>query len=470
MQKVENNILKNLKAVYFIGIGGIGMSALAEYFIKQSIYTAGYDKTPSGITEKLQSEGSDIHFTDNVNIIPKKITNQAKENVLIIYTPAIPENHSELNFFVKNNFTVLKRSEVLGIITENSDNVIAVAGTHGKTSVSTITAHIFKFAEKNITAFLGGISKNYNSNYIFSEYSEKTNYAICEADEYDRSFLKLFPETAIITAVDADHLDIYNDINDIKKTFEQFVNQINKKGKLIIKSNLNLNKDVFPENVFTYSINEKADYFVDDIRENENLSLFNLHCPSGIIKDVIINIPGRVNIENSLAAAALADVSGISLKDIKEALNTWQGVKRRFEYHINTSDLVYIDDYAHHPEELKAFITSVRNIYPDKKLIGIFQPHLYSRTRDFAKGFAQSLSLCDKIILTDIYPAREEAIPGISSEIIFDKISIKDKIICKKEKLLNYIKKEKNAVYMTMGAGDIYRYVHKIKNLLNNNE
>ena len=470
MIKKKNDILNNIKAVYFIGTGGIGMSALAEYFIRQGIYTAGYDKTPSVITDNLQKNGAEIHFDDDINLIPEKILNENKENVLIVYTPAVPDNHTELTYFKTNNYNVFKRSAILGYITGNSEKLIAVAGTHGKTSVSTIVAHIFKSAGKDITAFLGGISKNYNSNLIFSGKKVTSEFAVSEADEYDRSFLKLFPHTALITAIDADHLDIYKDINDIRETFEKFVNQIDKKGNLLIKANLKINDNVKPENVYTYSVNEKADYFVNNIREKTNLSTFDLHCPKGVIKDVILSVPGRLNIENALAAAAIADIYGISHNNVKKALKSWTGVKRRFDFHINTPGLVYIDDYAHHPEELRTFINSVKKIYPEKKLICIFQPHLYSRTRDFASEFAESLSLCDKVILTDIYPAREKPIPGITSEIIFKEISIKEKILCKKEDIIQHLDIKKNVVYMTTGAGDIDGYVEKIKKHLSENE
>ncbi len=465
----EKNILNNIKAVYFIGIGGIGMSALAAYFLKSGIFTAGYDRMPSKITQNLQDDGANIHFSDAVNLIPNEITFGEKETVLIVYTPAIPKTHSELQFFTDHNYKVLKRSEILGMLTSRS-KVLAVAGTHGKTSVSTIIAHIFKHSGSAVNAFLGGISKNYNSNLILSDRPKNAEYAVTEADEYDRSFLKLFPFTALITAIDEDHLDIYKDINDIRNTFEQFVNQINKNGNLILKKSLNIKSTVLPKHVFTYALDSKSDYYAEQIKSNTVQSQFNIVTPKGIIKDIVFNIPGNLNIENTIAAAALADIHGISHQEIKEALASWQGVKRRFEYIINTPDMVYIDDYAHHPEELKAFIGSVRKLYPEKILTGIFQPHLYSRTRDFADAFARSLSLCDKIILTDIYPAREKPIEGVSSKIIFDKIECKEKILTVKEDLLKHIKIENNTVYMTMGAGDIDRYADKIKNKLLRNE
>ena len=465
----KNDILNKITAVYFIGAGGIGMSALAEYCLKSGIFTAGYDKTPSKITEQLQKEGADIHFEDNIDLIPHKIISSNKEDVLIVYTPAIPENHSELSYFKAENYTVLKRAELLGIVSSQS-KLIAVAGTHGKTSVSTIIAHIFKNSGKNMNAFLGGISKNYDSNLIFSGNPKNTEFSIAEADEYDRSFLKLFPLTAVITAIDEDHLDIYKDINDIKNTFEQFVNQIDKNGYLIVKNTLQLNQNVLPKNVFSYSLNSKSDYFAENIKSDTTQSRFDIHTPEGIIKNVMLAVPGNLNIENAIAAAAVADIHKIPHTEIKKALHSWSGVKRRFDYIINTPDIVYIDDYAHHPKELKSFISSVRKLYPQKTLIGIFQPHLYSRTRDFADGFARSLSLCDEIILTDIYPARENPIKGVSSKLIFDKIDCKTKILIKKEDLLKHIEIKNNTVYMTVGAGDIDRYVEKIKNRLTKND
>jgi len=465
----NNDILNRIEAVYFIGIGGIGMSALAAYFLKSGIFTAGYDRVSSRITETLQNEGANIHFSDNVNLIPKRILNVKKENVIIVYTPAIPETHSELKFFNNKNYQILKRADVLGIVASHS-KVLAVAGTHGKTSVSTVLAHIFKQSGKDVNAFLGGISKNYDSNLIMSNIPKNAEFAVAEADEFDRSFLKLFPFSAVITAIDEDHLDIFEDINDIKRTFEQFVNQIDKKGNLIIKKSLILNRNVLPEHVFTYHLNEKSDYYAENIKTDKHKSQFDIVTPGGLIKDVVINIPGNLNVENTVAAAALADIHNISHQKIKDALYSWQGVKRRFEYIINTPEIVYIDDYAHHPEELKSFIRSVRKLYPKKTLIGIFQPHLYTRTRDFADEFANSLSLCDEVILLDIYPAREKPIKGISSEIIFDKIDCKAKIQIPKDDILKHLKVNNNTVYMTMGAGDIDLFVEKIKNRLLKNE
>ncbi len=469
MANKNTDVLKKIKAVYFIGIGGIGMSAIALFFKKSGVFTAGYDRTKTIITEKLIKNKIPVHFKDDTRQIPKEVISEDKNNVIIVYTPAVAQSHSELKFFKSKKYTVLKRAEILGIIT-SQNKVIAVAGTHGKTSVSTVISHIFKTAEKNFNAFLGGISKNYDSNLILSEKPDISEYAVVEADEYDRSFLNLSPYTAIITAVDEDHLDIYKNIEDIKHTFEQFISQTSKNGNLLIKKDVKLSKNIFPENTFTYSLDVKCDYYAENIQINTRKSTFDIITPNGKIENAVLNIPGKLNIENAVAAAAVADIHKIPFDKIKDGLSSWQGVKRRFDYIINTDDLVYIDDYAHHPEELSAFINSVKNIYPDKKTIIVFQPHLYSRTRDFADEFAESLSLCDEIVLTDIYPAREAPLKGVSSKLIFDKINSGKKILIKKEEVLNNLKKEKNTVYMTTGAGDIDVLVNKIKELLLKNE
>ncbi|MCF6365756.1 MAG: UDP-N-acetylmuramate--L-alanine ligase [Bacteroidales bacterium] len=465
MSKKKNDILKSIKATYFIGIGGIGMSSLARYFNQTGIETSGYDKTQSNITDNLIKEGINIHFEDAVNLINKKIKSLKKEEVLIVYTPAIPKNHSELNWFINEGYEIKKRSEILGLIT-NQYKTVAVAGTHGKTSVSTIIAHIFKQSAVNFNAFLGGISKNYNSNLILSKTPNKAEYAVTEADEFDRSFLSLHPWCGIITSVDEDHLDIYEDINDLKKTFGKFTSQIHKCGYLIIKKGVEIEKANFPVNVFSYSLNEKADYYAENIKTNANKSTFDLVCPGKTIKDVTIQIPGNLNIENAVAAISVADIQGVSENNIRKALMSWTGVKRRFEYIVNTPEIIYIDDYAHHPEELKSFINSIRGIYKEKHITGIFQPHLFTRTRDFAEEFAQSLSLLDELILLEIYPAREKSIPGVTSKLIFDKVNLKNKKLIKKEELLETIKNKKPEILLTIGAGDIDRFVDPIKKTL----
>ncbi|NPA68434.1 MAG: UDP-N-acetylmuramate--L-alanine ligase [Chlorobi bacterium] len=461
----KNDILKNLKAVYFIGIGGIGMSALALLFREYGFTVAGYDKTPSRITDKLQEKGISVHFDDNPDLIPEKILSEIPEYVLTVFTPAIPENHSELNYFKKHGYTILKRAEVLGIISSGKKTA-AVAGTHGKTSVSVVIAHIFKYARKNMNAVLGGISKNYDSNLILSTNPRNAEFIVTEADEYDRSFLYLNPHTAVITSVDEDHLDIYRNYEDIKQTFEQFISKINENGNLLIKKNLNLKTSFFKGRIFTYSFNEEADYYPVNIKTGTLKSRFDIITPGKKISDITINIPGKINIENVVAAAAVADIYGIKHTQIKNALETWSGVKRRFEYIVNKPDSVYIDDYAHHPEELSAFIASVKDIFPDKQIVIFFQPHLYSRTRDFANDFAKSLNICDEVFITEIYPAREKPLPGVSSKIIFDKLTCNKKHLIKKEDIPKYVKKRKNTVYLTTGAGDIDRCTNKIKEIL----
>ncbi len=464
--QTKNNISKNTKLAYFIGIGGIGMSALARYYNSIGVKTYGYDKTPSKITNNLENEGIKIHFEDDITFIKAQLNKLEKEEVIIVYTPAIPNKHSELQWFIKNKYNILKRAKVLGLITNNF-KTSAVAGTHGKTSVSTIIAHIFKYTNQDFNAFLGGISKNYNSNLILNSKPSKAVYAVTEADEYDRSFLQLFPHSAVITSIDEDHLDIYKDINDLKATFGEFANQINKDGFLVIKKGVEIKETNLPKNTYTYALKEKADFYAQNITNTANKSTFDVVTPKEIIKNVEINIPGNLNVENVVAATAIATLHNIDNEQIKEALKTWQGVKRRFEYVINTKDVIYIDDYAHHPEELKSFLTSIKNIYKDKHITGIFQPHLFTRTRDFAEEFAKSLNLLDSLYLLDIYPAREEPIKGISSELIFNKLSIKNKEIISKESILQKIKDNKFEILLTIGAGDIDRLVDPIKEIIN---
>ncbi len=454
-------LISNIRFFYFIGIGGIGMSAIARYFKVSNKFVAGYDKYESNLTSKLINEGIIIHFEDDINFIPKEIKNSNKSEILIIYTPAVPESNSELNFFIKNGFNVKKRAEVLGLISNNY-KTIAVAGTHGKTSVSTIIAYIFERAGLNMNAILGGISKNYNSNLVISNNVQDAEYLVTEADEFDRSFLHLHTHTAIVTAIDEDHLDIYKDINDLKQTFNKFINQIYKNGNFLIKKGVHINKNNLPKNYFTYSGNEEADFFAKNIISENEKSIFDLKMPIGEIKNIELKLPGRINIENAVAAISVAVLHNISQKHIKQALATWTGVKRRFDYMLRTDKITYIDDYAHHPEEVYALISSVKEMYPKKKITGIFQPHLYTRTRDFADGFAENLSLLDELILLDIYPAREKPIKGISSGLIFEKVKIKNKILCHKDKLIEVIKNKKIEILLTIGAGDIGKLTNDI--------
>ncbi len=449
---------KEIQNIYLVGIGGIGMSALARYFVSQGKSVAGYDRTETELTKELIAEGMDIHFEDNSKLIPSFYFN--KEQTLIIYTPAIPSGHNELNYFRENGFLVKKRSEVLGILTENYFT-IAVAGTHGKTTTSSIVAHILNNAEGGCTAFLGGITVNYNSNLLLSLGSNKI---VVEADEYDRSFLTLNPDVAIVTSTDPDHLDIYGTKENMEKNYHEFVSKIKETGTLIYKSGLSFGET--DKKSYTYSLKGKSDFGIENLTVENGEYRFDIISPIEKIENIKFGFPGMHNVENALAAAAAAQVSGIDKDVIIKSLATYKGVKRRFEYQIKTSDLVFIDDYAHHPRELTACISSVKALYPDKKITGIFQPHLFSRTRDFADGFAKSLDLLDEVILLEIYPARELPIDGVDSKMLLDKISIKNKSLLSKNDVLKAIEEKKPEVLLTLGAGDIDKLVEPIKKKL----
>ncbi len=448
------------KSIYFIGIGGIGMSNLARYFISKGLSVGGYDRTRTPLCEALESEGSQIHYEDNIDAIPSDFLN--KETTLIVYTPAIPNTHSELNYFKNNDFTLMKRAQVLGEITK-SGKAICVSGTHGKTTVSSMTAHLLRQSQIDCNAFLGGILKNYNNNLLLSE---KSDIMVAEADEYDRSFHWLTPWIAIITSVAPDHLDIYGTEKAYNESFEIFTSLIREKGFLIIKKGVPItprcNSSV---KIFTYSETE-GDFHAQNIRIGNGEIVFDFVSPETTIKDLHLGVPVKINIENSVAAIAAATLCGVKDEEIKSAIQSFAGAKRRFDFQIKTDDLVFIDDYAHHPQELSASIGSVRMLYPDKKVTGIFQPHLYTRTRDFADEFAASLSMLDDVILLDIYPAREEPIEGVTSEIIFDKITSSEKKLIPKSELLNYLENKETEVLVTIGAGDIDAMVPKIKDLL----
>lgn len=454
--------ISGIKHIYFIGIGGIGMSAIARYFNSMEYTVAGYDRTITRLTETLETEGMHIHYNDSIELVPDNFKDPS--NTLIIYTPAIPKNHAELNWFKENKFIIKKRAEVLGLIIKDKAGV-AVAGTHGKTTVSSMIATIFNKSEKGCSAFLGGITKNFKSNYLIDKSS---NYVVVEADEFDRSFLHLYPENAVITAIDPDHLDIYEDKDDLVNTFHLFINQIQSGGKLIHKAGLPLDIKRLDIQAFTYHLtDQKADFHIHQIALCSNSQyLFSVSTPFGIIENLTVAQQGLVNVENSLAAIAVAMLNKIEPAVIREALNSFEGIWRRFDTQINKPGMVFIDDYAHHPEELKATILSVRDLYKGKKITGIFQPHLFTRTRDFADGFAESLSLLDEVILTDIYPAREEPIPGVSSEIIFNKINTKYKTLCEKPGIIAALEKNKHEVVLTLGAGDIDKEVENVKNYL----
>lgn len=455
---------KGYKNIYFIGIGGIGMSNLARYFLLKGANVGGYDRTESELTGTLTKEGALVHYEDNPLLIPAEFKDKA--DTLIVYTPAVPATHRELNYFRDNGFTVAKRAQLLGEITKLSD-AICVAGTHGKTTVSSMIAHLFKQSHIDCNAFLGGILKNYNSNLLLSE---KSNFTVVEADEYDRSFHSLQPHIAIITSADPDHLDIYGTEEAYKESFEKFTSLVRPNGHLILKMDAELTPKV-NDSVKVWSYSEtKGDFHAENIRIGNGEILFDFVSPKNTIKDVSLGVPVKINIENGIAAMAAAELSGATPEEIKEAMGSFMGVKRRFEFHLKNKNIVFIDDYAHHPEELKAAIVSIKALYPDKKLTAIFQPHLYSRTRDFAIEFAESLSLADDIILLDIYPAREEPIEGVSSQVIFDKITSPNRQLIIKSELLDLIMKKQPEMVVTFGAGDIDRMVPNIKEILSKNK
>lgn len=444
------------KNVYFIGIGGIGMSAIARYFKFKGLNVSGYDKTESELTDTLQKQGIDVHYEDNVDFIPKDV-----ENTLVVYTPAIPHDMGELVYVQEHGYKVLKRSKILGEITDG-ERCLAVAGTHGKTTTSTLTAHILTESCGGCSAFLGGISKNYGTNLLMSH----SNAVVAEADEFDRSFLQLHPEIAVITAIDADHLDIYGDISHVLEAFKAFASQVH--GTVITKLGLDITAEDTKAKILRYHYNDsRADFYSRNPRpDNLGYFSFDLVYPGGVIENVKCGTPGWVNVENSVAAAAICLTYGVNPEAIRHAIGTFQGVKRRLDIHLNTEKISYIDDYAHHPKELATAISSMRDIFPGRKLTAIFQPHLYTRTRDFAEGFAEALSKVDKLILLDIYPAREEPIPGVTSEIIYDKVTAPEKVLLKKEELMGYLEKEPVDVLVTFGAGNIDRFIEPIEDML----
>ncbi|MBE7442952.1 MAG: UDP-N-acetylmuramate--L-alanine ligase [Flavobacteriales bacterium] len=448
--------LKEVSSVYFLGIGGIGMSALARYFISSGCKVAGYDKTKTALTQTLEKEGMIVHYEEKIDAIPIEIK-ENKTNALVIYTPAIPKDNIEYQFFINNNIRLYKRAEVLGLITQNYFT-IAVAGTHGKTTTSSIVAHVLNECGVDCIAFLGGISLNFNSNLLLNN-NAKT--VVVEADEFDRSFLTLSPNIAIVTSIDADHLDIYGDKEEMHKSYQDFVNKIDEKGVLITKPSIK--EKLKFKNTTTYDLNFLADYLPSEVKV-ENGSYF-LTINNDKIK---LGFPGIHNVENALGAYVVAKKLNLDSIKIIKALESYAGVKRRFEYHVKSPNLVYIDDYAHHPEELRMCISSVKELYPDKIITGIFQPHLFSRTRDFLDEFAASLSVLDELILLDIYPARELPIPGVTSQLLLEKATAKNKKLLTKSNLLDYIAANEFEVLLTLGAGDIDVFVEPIANCLKN--
>ncbi|WP_256009180.1 UDP-N-acetylmuramate--L-alanine ligase [Desertivirga xinjiangensis] len=449
--------LSTIKQVYLVGIGGIGMSGLARYFQKRGCEVCGYDRTRTALTDALEAEGIAITFTDSAEEIPVRFR-EKDPSLLVIYTPAIPRDSAILNYFADKGFELKKRSEVLGIISKGMFT-IAVAGTHGKTTTSTIVAHILKHSKFDCTAFLGGIASNYNSNILFGD----NDVMVVEADEYDRSFLRLHPDIAIITSMDADHLDIYGDDEHVKESFRLFAAQLKKGGRLIHKQGLPLESGDFK-----YSAGQTAEVQATNVQIKEGTFFFDFVNAEHHIQDIEFGLPGLHNIENATAAIQAALLLDIDPEKIKAALKDFRGVKRRFEYILKTGNTVFIDDYAHHPEELRACIAGVRRLYPDKKLTVLFQPHLYSRTRDFAEGFAEVLDTADHLILLDIYPARELPIPGVSSEIISGKMILDNKEICGKDEALEIVKNSKPELLLTVGAGDIDTLIRPLKEILEN--
>ncbi len=455
--------LEKIHSVYFLGIGGIGMSALARWFKHNGKAVSGYDRTSTPLTNALQSEGITVHFEDAIEEIEARVR-LSTEGVLVVYTPAIPADHVEKAWLVEQGYEIMKRSEVLGVITRNMKS-IAVAGTHGKTTTSSMIVHLLNTAGIDCTGFLGGIATNYNTNMILNEGAE--SIAVIEADEFDRSFLTLYPNTAVVTAIDADHLDIYGDKEALKESFKLFVQQIDKGGKLFAKEGIG--DEILTANPEFehrgYALNT-ADITAGNLRIEDAAFVFDYVDGEKVIEGISRNVPGYHNVENMLAAISVSRSFGADDEAIKAGVSSYAGVKRRFEYQIKTEEVVYIDDYAHHPVEIEAFLNSVRDLYPGKKLTAVFQPHLFTRTRDFAEGFSKSLSLADELIMLDIYPARELPIAGVTSEMILNEVTLDKKMISSKVALVSNIESWQPEVVMTIGAGDIDQMVKPIKEAL----
>lgn len=457
--------IKLVEHIYFVGIGGIGMSALARYFNAKGKKVSGYDKTPSPITDALTAEGISLHFDENH--IPKDINDADFQSVLIVYTPAVSQDSPQLTSFASKKWTVLKRAELLGVITEDA-YTIAVAGTHGKTTTSCILAHILKYSEIYCTAFLGGISSNYNTNLILSESGD---IVVVEADEYDRSFLKLSPDISIITSLDADHLDIYNDIDDMKNTFKIFASNTKQNGMLLVNKSIDVDFEAPLDGSFmTYSSTVRADNIAFNLRIEEGSQYFDANfkeiMPGQVyeyeLKDIQLQLPGKHNVENAISAIVVASSLGAKPEKIKAAITDFKGVKRRYDLHAK-GKYVYIDDYAHHPEEIKATLVATKELFPEKKITVVFQPHLYSRTRDFAAEFGDSLSLADEVLLLDIYPAREMPIEGVNSEMLLNQVVDCEKSLLKKSDLVEELTNPMRELLLTLGAGDIDQFVEPLK-------
>lgn len=453
--------INRVASVYFVGAGGIGMSALIRYFLSKGKRVGGYDRTPSDLTEALRKEGADIHYTDDVALVADVF--KSPEDTLVVYTPAVPESHTELAYFRARGFEVMKRARVLGEITRSARG-LCVAGTHGKTTTSSMLAHLLKSSHVDCNAFLGGILKNYESNLMLSDTSDLT---VIEADEFDRSFHWLTPYMAVITSADPDHLDIYGTPEAYRESFEVFTSLIRPDGCLLLKKGVRVTPRLREGvRLYTYSVTEAADFHAENIVIRDGKITFDFVGPAVRIPEVELGVPVKVNIENGVAAMAIAWLNGVTPEEIRQGMASFAGPRRRFDFHLRTDRVALIDDYAHHPAELRQSILSVKELYAGRKVTGIFQPHLYSRTRDFADDFARSLSLLDELILLDIYPAREKPIPGVTSRIIFDKVTIPDKILCDKRELLDVIARGRYEVVLMVGAGDIDRLVEPVREIL----
>ena len=453
--------MEKIKAVYFVGIGGIGMSAIARYFLNEGIVVGGYDKTQTDLTRKLEEEGAQIHYEENVNLIPEECKD--KDSCLVVYTPAIPDSHEELGYFKREGFDIQKRAQILGYLTKAYKG-LCVAGTHGKTTTSSMAAHLLHQSHVDCNAFLGGITKNYGTNYILSKKSE---YVVVEADEFDRSFHWLTPFATVITATDADHLDIYETKEAYLESFTKYTSLIRPDGFLIVHEGLEMESDVQEGvTVFTYS-REKGDFHAENVRIGNGEIFFDLISPIECIKDIQLGVPVSINIDNGIAAMALAQLSGVSVDEIKSAMASFKGVDRRFDFQLKNDKVAFLTDYAHHPEEIRQSVSSVCELYKGRKIMGIFQPHLYTRTRDFYKEFAESLSLLDEVVLVDIYPAREEPLPGVTSELIYNELANSVvKIMCHKEDLPQVVQTSDADVFILLGAGDVESCAPQITEIL----
>jgi UDP-N-acetylmuramate--alanine ligase len=453
--------MNKLNKYYFLGIGGIGMSAIARYFNSKGYQVAGYDRTSTKLTDDLQSEGIQICFEEAVDKIPTDFLDE--KSTLVVVTPAIPQYHPQLIYFRENNFNIQKRAQVLGEITRQSKG-ICIAGTHGKTTTSTITAHLLYQSKVNCNAFLGGISNNYNTNLLLSN---ESNLVVIEADEYDRSFHQLTPYMAVITSIDPDHLDIYENKEEFTRSFEHFASLIKPGGALIVKKGIELHPELQKGvKVYTYSMDDGGDFHAENVKIKNGEIRFDFVTPTESVADVRLGVPVKINVENSVAAMALAWLNGVTTEELRVGISSFSGIKRRFNTVYKSENMVYMDDYAHHPSELKASISSIRSLFPERKITGIFQPHLYTRTRDFADGFAEALSGLDELIMLDIYPARELPIEGVNSEMVLKNVRLNNKKIVSKAELINEIENRNLDILVTFGAGDIDQFVPKIMALL----